>query len=160
MNKTEALQILAILKAAYPNSYKGLSKEEALSTAMVWSIQFVDMPAEVVMMAVNKAISSSPFPPSVSEVKKKIGELYWEAEHAVRLWEQDASFAAKLNFKDDEERGEKWKAATRKPPPNIVRCERIKKLTRAYGYSKTFEPTLTDMLPIVEQMQLNGGDST
>lgn len=79
MTETEAIQVLAILKAAYPNSYKGMSPEEAKGTAVVWAIQFTDTPADVVLLAINKIISSSPFPPSISEVKKKIESFYWEA---------------------------------------------------------------------------------
>ena len=79
MTNIEATQILAILKAAYPNSYRGMSKEEAQGTVTVWAIQFADIPVEMVTIAVNKLIASSPFPPAISEVKRKLGSLYWEA---------------------------------------------------------------------------------
>ena len=42
MTKKEALQILAILKAAYPSSYNGMTKEEATGTVAVWCMQFAD----------------------------------------------------------------------------------------------------------------------
>ena len=80
MTDKEAVQILAILKAAYPNSYKGMSKEEAKATATVWAVQFAEIPVQVVSIAVNKLISSSPFPPAICEVKNKLGALYWEAK--------------------------------------------------------------------------------
>lgn len=79
MTQEEALQVLAILKAAYPHSYNGMSKKEAMGTASVWSIQLSDVSADIVLMAVNKAISTSKFPPSIAEVKEKIGSIYWEA---------------------------------------------------------------------------------
>ncbi len=79
MTKKEALQILAILKAAYPASYNGMTKEEATGTVAVWCLQFADMPAEVVMMAIHKLISTNKFPPSISEVKGKIGTIHHEA---------------------------------------------------------------------------------
>lgn len=81
MTKKEAAQILAILKAAYPNSYKNMTVEEANGTATVWSIQFAKFPVKLVYIAVNKWISTNQFPPSISEVKKQISFLYWEAWH-------------------------------------------------------------------------------
>lgn len=78
MTKKEALQILAILKAAYPSSYTG-TKEEASGTVSVWCMQFADMPADIVLMAIHQLISTNKFPPTVAEVKKKIEGLYWDA---------------------------------------------------------------------------------
>lgn len=69
---------ISILKAAYPNSYKNMSKDEANATVTVWAVQFADTPTEVVMIAVNKLIATSPFPPAISEIKDKIKGLYWE----------------------------------------------------------------------------------
>lgn len=79
MTREETIKILAILKAAYPNSYKNMTKEEASGTVTVWAMQFAKIPAEVVMIAINKLISTSPFPPAICEVKKKIGGMYWES---------------------------------------------------------------------------------
>lgn len=79
MTRDETIKLLAILKAAYPNSYRGMTKEEANGTVGVWSAQFADIPANVVMIAVNKLISTNTFPPSISEVKERIRGLYWEA---------------------------------------------------------------------------------
>lgn len=78
MTRDEAIKVLAILKAAYPNSYRGMTKEEAQGTVAVWATQFTDMPVGVVMIAVNKLISTNTFPPSINEVKERIRGLYWE----------------------------------------------------------------------------------
>lgn len=79
MTKTETAQILAILKAAYPNSYKNLTADDAAATVNVWAAQFAKMPVGVVMIAVNKLISTNTFPPTIKEVKERIRGLYWEA---------------------------------------------------------------------------------
>lgn len=79
MTKEETIKILSILKAAYPNSYKHMTKDEANGTITIWSIQFANIPAEIVMVAINKLISTSTFPPAISEVKAKIRNLYYEA---------------------------------------------------------------------------------
>ena len=79
MTREEALQVLAILKAAYPSSYNGMTKREAEGTVSVWAVQFARVPVGIVMMAVQKCISSNKFPPAISEVKEKISALHWEA---------------------------------------------------------------------------------
>jgi hypothetical protein len=79
LTKAETAQILAILKAAYPNTFKNLSAEDASATVNVWAAQFAKMPVSVVMLAVNKLISTNVFPPTITEVKEKIRSLYWEA---------------------------------------------------------------------------------
>ena len=78
MTREETIKVLAILKAAYPNAYKGMTREEAQGTVTVWSMQFAVFPVEVVLLAVNKIIASSTFAPSISEVKEKMRGMYWE----------------------------------------------------------------------------------
>lgn len=101
MTRDETIKILAILKAAYPNSYRGMTKEEANGTVLVWSTQFAKYPARVVMIAVNKLISKSTFPPSINEVKEEIRGLYWEAwimlEEHKRYKNLDDGTVAQLN---------------------------------------------------------------
>lgn len=79
MTKAETAQILAILKAAYPNTFKSLTPEDASATVNVWAAQFAKMPVNVVLIAVNKLISTNVFPPTITEVKERIRSLYWEA---------------------------------------------------------------------------------
>ena len=78
MTREETIKILAILKAAYPNAYKDMTKEEANGTVAVWTTQFANYPVDLVALAVNKLISTSQFLPSISEVKSKISGMYWE----------------------------------------------------------------------------------
>lgn len=83
MTREETIQVLAILKAAYPSSYNGMTKKEANGTVAVWCTQFSTVPAYIVMMAVQKLISTHKFPPTVSEVKDKIASLHWEARDMI-----------------------------------------------------------------------------
>lgn len=85
MTKTETAQILAILKAAYPNTFKSLTTEDTKATVNVWAAQFAKIPVNVVMIAVNKLISTNVFPPTITEVKGKIRGLYWEAWDMINL---------------------------------------------------------------------------
>ncbi len=123
MTKKEALQILAILKAAYPNFYTG-TIEEATGTVSVWCMQFNNIPAEIVLMAVHKLISTNKFPPAVSEVKEKITSIHWEA------W-QEISKRQQLGTENQAELNHlKW----------------IYEATCEYGMSNKIEPSLSQML--------------
>lgn len=121
MTKTEALQILAILKAAYPSAYNG-TKEEASGTVAVWCMQFGDLPGDIVLMAIHKLIATNKFPPTVAEVKNKIHELHWEAYTAL---------SDGLRYKSITEEKQK-------------QYQRIYDLTE--GYSGSGEPSVAQML--------------
>ena len=97
MTREETIKILAILKAAYPNSYRNMSKDEANGTVVVWQTQFASIPAEMVLIAVNKLISTSPFPPAICEVKDRIRGLYWE------VWEILEKHRQNKNLSPDQE---------------------------------------------------------
>lgn len=88
MTTEDAVKILAILKAAYPNNFKGMTKEEATGTINIWASQFSNISAFIVMLAVNKHISSNKFPPTVSEIKDKIKNLYYETVESLSLHKQ------------------------------------------------------------------------
>ena len=47
MTRDETTKVLALLKAAYPNSYKGMTKEEAMGTISIWTMQFESVPVEL-----------------------------------------------------------------------------------------------------------------
>jgi len=79
MTREETIQVLSILKAAYPNSYKGMTKQEANGVISVWATQFATVPLNVVLIAVNKLVAINPFPPAISDVREKIKGLYYES---------------------------------------------------------------------------------
>lgn len=124
MTKEEALEMLAILKAAYPNSYNGMTKQEAMGVVTVWALQFADMPADIVFMALQKAISASPFPPSVCEVKKKLEAVHWEAYERLQLNDEPLSENERKQY------------------------ERIYKRTYGHRSAGTREPNIGQMLKL------------
>lgn len=80
MNNSEALVLLATLKAAYPDHYKYVNKEEAKGIANVWAKHFFDIPFDLVGIAADKWTHLNPKPPTISELRKEISALYWEAK--------------------------------------------------------------------------------
>lgn len=123
MNKTETLQLLAILKAAYPNTFRDQTKEEATGTVNVWCVQFADTPAKVVMMAVQKLISTNKFPPTIAEVKAKLSSMHWESYQVIHS--QLREFA---------------------PPEHLRQCEAVYAATSMFADLSKAEPSLASML--------------
>ena len=124
MTKDETLRVLAILKAAYPSSYNGMTKREAAGTVAVWSVQFADVPVDIVLMAVQKLISTNKFPPAISEVKNKIGSLHWEAHDML------STFPSRELLTDKQK----------------MQYQRIYDITRDFKFVKMAEPSLHQMI--------------
>ena len=134
MDRTEAAQVLSILKAAYPNYYKGMGAEEAQGTISVWSLQFADTSAEIVLMALNKSIATSKFPPTIAEIKEKISALHWEAYDKLYM-----NFASQLT--EDEAKV----------------YQRIYEATEGYKYNNRIEPSIEQMVGRDNTRLLSGG---
>jgi hypothetical protein len=79
MNKEETTFVLAIIKAAYPNSFKNMTDADARATVNVWQMNFSDVPADIVLIAVYKTISVSEFPPTVAAIRNKFRSIYIES---------------------------------------------------------------------------------
>ena len=92
MTPKEAAQILALLTAAYPNAYKHLDEEGAATVALMWASQFSHIPYDIVFMALQKAISACKYPPTISEVKEKLGSLHWEAYEHMRTLKKGEAY--------------------------------------------------------------------
>lgn len=73
MTRKETLQMLAILKAAYPAFYRGMVKEELEDIVNLWQSMF-DEPSEVVAAAVKTLIATDVkgYPPHIGAVKEQI----------------------------------------------------------------------------------------
>lgn len=130
MTRQEAIKILSVLKAAYPNSYRGMTKEEANGTVNIWATQFASMPYSVVSIAVNKLISINTFPPSINEVKEKIRNMYWEAWGL--LYEHESAITLGLDRKLDE--------------TTLAAVKEIMQVCEPMRTKQLLEPTLTDLL--------------
>lgn len=129
MVRQESLKILASLKAAYPNSFRNLSHEDASATANTWAYQFSQIPYEIVAIAVQKLISTSTYPPSIAEVKKAIGCLHYEA------WGELNQHYSGMNELD---------------PKRVQLLERIMKITSTMKDESRIAPSLNDMLDVFD----------
>jgi len=75
MTREETKAILAILKAAYPNFYKDMTKDDARNTVDLWATMFADNPAPIVTEAVRALICTLKYPPTIADVKEKIAMI-------------------------------------------------------------------------------------
>lgn len=75
MNKKETVQIMAVLKAAYPQYYK--DTEEIAAAVSLWQSMFEDEQYELVSAGVKAFIASDTkgFPPCIGQVKEQIARL-------------------------------------------------------------------------------------
>lgn len=162
MTREEAIKTLSILKAAYPNSYKGMTKDEANGTVSVWATQFYSMPFDIVSIAVNKLISTNTFPPSINEVKQKIQSLYWEAwqmleEHRQATEGLHLRYYDVLTKKDTEEviySGKKLDDKT------VAMLKRIVEICEPMRTQERLEPSLSDLISGVNAYLTDGKGDT
>ena len=155
MTRDETIKVLAILKAAFPNSYRGMTKEEANGTVAVWAAQFGNIPASVVMIAVNKLISTNTFPPSINEIKERIRGLYWE------VWEElEAHRRATIGIKISKD-AEPIKCGKPLDERTVAQLEAIMKVVAPMRTQSKIEPTLGELLNSYSGYLEGGrGDST
>jgi hypothetical protein len=78
MNNLEAMQLLAMVKLAYPNSYRDLDAKGAKATANMWEKSFPDVPYPIMEQAFNSLRMKLKFPPTVAEMADEISHLHYE----------------------------------------------------------------------------------
>lgn len=77
MNRIETIEIMAVLKAAYPRYYDGISRKDAESIISLWESMFLEEPVQIVAAAVKSLIATDTkgFPPHIGVVKAAIAKL-------------------------------------------------------------------------------------
>lgn len=77
MTREETLAIMGVLKAAYPNFYKGMGRADAEGIVDLWSSMFDQESAQLVAMAVKAHIANDKngYPPHIGAIKEAIVKL-------------------------------------------------------------------------------------
>ena len=77
MTRDETIDLLTVLKAAYPNFYRGMTRKDADSVIDLWFDMFQDDPAGLVGIAVKRHIATDTkgFPPHIGAIKDAIGKI-------------------------------------------------------------------------------------
>lgn len=135
MNKKDTAQVIAILTAGYPSYFKDMSETNLQGLVSLWSMQFANMPADIVLMALNKVISQKEqHPPTIAEVKKKLESVHWEAYEMI-------------------ERNHRLKNLSKE---ELATYKRIYEETAKYKFGAGFEPSISEMLPKRNIKQIEG----
>lgn len=77
MNKRETAELVTLMKANYPDSFRGKSDTVVKGTINLWEMMFADEPAELVRNAVLAYMASNTgaFMPNVGQIKQAIQDL-------------------------------------------------------------------------------------
>ena len=69
MTLQDITMILSVLKASYPNAFKGQTENEALIMRNLWYSQFKNVSADVMNKAIQTHINQSKYMPTIAEVR-------------------------------------------------------------------------------------------
>ena len=101
MTKVQTMQMMAIIQAAYPRFYVGVSKDDAEAAGNLWHSFFANDDASLVSDAVRTFIANDTkgFPPSIGQIREKL-DVINQAVHGFELTPQNAWGLVKRALKD------------------------------------------------------------
>ena len=79
MTVEESIKLLALIKLAYPNSYKDIDKDTQLATVNMWQRNFNSVPFGIMEMALDHFVKKSKFPPTISDICEELKSIHYEA---------------------------------------------------------------------------------
>lgn len=79
MTTEEATKFLALIKVAYPTSYRDMDRDMVLATINMWQITFSDIPYVIMEMAFEKYRRKNKFPPTVADIFESLQNVYYSA---------------------------------------------------------------------------------
>lgn len=88
MRKEEVVQILTVMQTAYPRFYANQTNEDIKNAIDLWSEMFVEDDVRLVVGAVKQLITSSPYPPTIADVKEKMYSLTNNEVDNMELWNE------------------------------------------------------------------------
>lgn len=100
MNKNETIRLLEVLRVAYPNYYKNMTKDEASRTASLYHSRFKDYPTAVVVEALNSYIDENEYPPTIAGIKKYLTRLEGEHDYELMWMELWSAICGNRKFED------------------------------------------------------------
>lgn len=101
MTMSQTAEMMAIIRAAYPRFYVGMTREDASAALNLWHGFFADDDASLVSDAVKAFIASDTkgFPPVVGQIREKL-DVINQAVHGFELTPQTAWGLVKRAMKD------------------------------------------------------------
>ena len=87
MTLEESIKLLALIKLAYPNSYKDIDKDTQLATVNMWQRAFDTVPYAIMELALDHFVRVSKFPPTIADICEELKSINTEALENVLLLE-------------------------------------------------------------------------
>lgn len=88
MTLEESVKMLALIKLAYPNSYKDIDKDTQLATVNMWHRNFVTVPLAIMELALEHFVKVSKFPPTIADICDELKSIHYEALENVLMLEK------------------------------------------------------------------------
>lgn len=79
MTLEESIKLLALIKLAYPNSYKDIDKDTQLATVNMWHRNFSTVPFRIMELALDHFVKASKFPPTIADICDELRGMHYEA---------------------------------------------------------------------------------
>jgi hypothetical protein len=79
MTNEEAAKLLALIKIAYPTSYRDLDEDSTRATIAMWKNTFADVPYVILTLAFENFRRRSKYPPTIAEMYEELNHLYYIA---------------------------------------------------------------------------------
>lgn len=98
MNREGARKVLTVLRAAYPNTYRNMSKQEASNVITVYTTVFADIPEEVVVEALMEYIKTETGSPTPGGLYRFVTGLSGEKDYEAMFKELWAAICGNKKF--------------------------------------------------------------
>lgn len=79
MTQQETIKLLALIKLAYPNSYKDIDKDTQIATVNMWYKIFESVPYPIMELSIEHFVKTSKFPPTIADINDVLRSMYYEA---------------------------------------------------------------------------------
>lgn len=79
MTVEESIKLLALIKLAYPNSYKDIDKDTQIATVNMWQRNFDTIPLAIMELALDHFVRVSKFPPTIADICDELKSIHYEA---------------------------------------------------------------------------------
>lgn len=79
MNKTEAAKLLALIKVAYPSTYRDMDEKTKIATVNMWQSTFANVPYAIMEMAFDHFRRVSKFAPTIADIYDELKGLHYRA---------------------------------------------------------------------------------
>lgn len=87
MTFEESIKLLALIKLAYPNSYKDIDNDNTVATVNMWHRAFSNVPFAIMEMAIDHFVKVSKFPPTIADICEELKSIHGEALQNVLMLE-------------------------------------------------------------------------